>query len=448
MFYENVIWFSMLWVSILVTRRVWRATRPPVPVVVASPRRKTPRPLKPRTPHDCPVCGRPHPTPLLGNTRQPGVLPWRERKSKRGRPKTICTAGYACPNPDCDYHGNTDSTFHALVGAGKRGADGIQWLQCQACGKRFSSRLDTALYRLHTPAAQVALTLLVIHLGLSIADAALLFHHSEVTLRLWLSRAGQHAQKVHAHFFRNLSLGHVQLDELYTTLRNKAHDLWVWVAFDPVTKLLPALQLGPRTQDVAYALLHALSQVLAPGCLPAFTSDGLNLYFYAITAHFSQWLTDPTTGKPRWQVACELLYGQVKKMYRRRQLYRVERLMRLGELAQLTQRLKTLGLSGTLNTAFVERLNLTLRHALAALSRRSWATAQLTGELLAQLESWRAYYHFCRPHLSLRLRLDVPQRRRGKQTPRRYAPRTPAMAAGLTDHVWTLDELLAFPVGQ
>jgi hypothetical protein len=88
-----------------------------------------------------------------------------------------------------------------------------------------------------------------------------------------------------------------------------------------------------------------------------------------------------------------------------------------------------------------------MRHALAALSRRSWATAQLTGELLAHLEWWRAYYHFCRPHLSLRLKVEVPLARRGKQTPRRYGPRTPAMAAGLTDHIWSVQELLAFPVG-
>ena len=90
----------------------------------------------PRTPNDCPVCGRPHPTPLVGNICKPGVLPWRERKSTRGtlRAKTLCTAGYACPRPKCDYFGNTDPTFHALVGDGQRGADRIQWLKCQARG--------------------------------------------------------------------------------------------------------------------------------------------------------------------------------------------------------------------------------------------------------------------------------------------------------------------------
>ena len=75
------------------------------------------------------------------------------------------------------------------------------------------------------PAAKVAQVLLAVNLGLTIADAALLFHQSEVTLRLWLSRAGQHAEQVHTHFFQNLTLGHVQLDELYTTLRDKANDL-------------------------------------------------------------------------------------------------------------------------------------------------------------------------------------------------------------------------------
>jgi IS1 family transposase/transposase-like protein len=447
MFYENLVWFGLLWVCVLVVRRVWRATHPPIPVAVSSPKRKAPRPLKPRTPHDCPVCRRPHPTPVGGHVCKPGVLPWRERKSSRGKRKTICTAGYACPRAECDYFGNTDSTFHALVGEGKRGADGIQWLKCQACGKRFSSRRGTALYRLRTPAAQVAQVLLAVNLGLTIADTALLFRHSEVTVRLWLARAGMHAEQVHAHFFQNLTLGQVQLDELFTTLRDKAHDLWVWVAFDPATKLIPALQLGPRTQVMAYALLHAVTLVLAPGCLPVFTSDGLDLYFYAITAHFGQWITDVTTGKTRWQVALNLLYGQVKKSYRRRRLARVERRMRLGDLTRLTDQLKALGFSGTLNTAFVERINLTLRHALAALSRRSWATAQLTGELLAHLEWWRAYYHFCRPHAALRLKQDAPLPRRGAPAPRHFAARSPPMAAGLTDHLWSVQELLAFPVG-
>ena len=412
------------------------------PVVLS----KEPRPLKPRSPLDCPVCGRPHPKPLWGHVHKPGVLPWPERKHPQGPHKHVCTAGHACPNPLCDYWGSTDSTFHALVGNGPR--NGIQQFKCQACKTRFSSRWGTALYRLHATAWDVGRVLLAVNLGLSMADVQRLFGHSDTTLRLWLSRAGAHAEKVHAHFFRNLPIGHLQFDELYTTLRDKAHDVWVWVAFDPQTKLMPALLIGPRTQDLAHALVHAVIQVLAPGCVPVCTSDGLNLYFYALTAHFGQWLTDPITGKPKWHIALELLYGQVIKAYRRRKIFSVERRMQLGQREELQATLQRLGFTGSINTAFVERINLTLRQGLAALTRRSWATAQLTPELEAHLEWWRAYYHFCRPHESLRQKLETPQARRGRQTARRYQDRPPAMAARLSDHVWSVEELLLYPVGE
>jgi len=98
----------------------------------------------------------------------------------------------------------------------------------------------------------------------------------------------------------------------------------------------------------------------------------------------------------KWQVAAKLIYGQVKKNYRGRKLVRVTPVMRLGTLADLTIARPRLGFSGRLNTAYVERVNLTIRHGLAALARRTWATAQQSPHLLAHLEWWRAYDHGCR----------------------------------------------------
>jgi hypothetical protein len=114
--------------------------------------------------------------------------------------------------------------------------------------------------------------------------------------------------------------------------------------------------------------MHSVRQMLAPGCIPLFTSDGLNLYFYALTAHFGQWLQESRRGRKvlRWQVAAELIYGQVKKSYRRRRLIRVSQVMRLGTEAALKAALQGMGLSGRLNTAFIERVNLTVRHGVAA----------------------------------------------------------------------------------
>ncbi len=192
--------------------------------------------------------------------------------------------------------------------------------------------------------------------------------------------------------------------------------------------------------------LFLSDKLLAPGCLPLFTSDGLNLYFYALTAHFGQWLEVGRRGRNvrQWQVAASLIYGQVKKSYRRRKLVRVTHVMHLGTEAALEAALLGLGLTGRLNTAFIERVNLTVRHGVAALARRSWATAQQAPQLLVHLEWWRGYYHFVRPHASLRVALVQPRERGGKRLAQRYRQRTPAMAAGRTNRRWTAREVLCY----
>jgi len=175
------------------------------------------------------------------------------------------------------------------------------------------------------------------------------------------------------------------------------------------------------------------------------TSDGLKLYFYALTAHFGSWVETIGRQTHQWQVHAGLLYGQLTKHYRRR-LVRVERRALLGSLDQLTAALRTRAESGTIQTAFVERLNLTVRQAVTALTRRTWGIAQSSAELMFHLEWWRAYYHFTRPHTSLSEPLAEPRLRGGKRLPQRRRPRTPAQAVGLTDHRWTIVELLSYPL--
>jgi IS1 family transposase len=236
------------------------------------------------------------------------------------------------------------------------------------------------------------------------------------------------------------------LDELRTRLRTRTHVLWLWLALDPLTKIIPVLQLGARTQVVAHAMVHELHGRLACGCLPVFTSDGLNLYFYALTAHFGQWMAGVGRRTRRWQVAAGLIYGQVKKRYRRRRLVGVSYMLRCGTREALQSALRELGLSGKLNTAFVERVNLTVRQSVAALIRCTWSTVQVAPQLLVHLEWWRAYYHFARPHESLQQALNHPIDRGGKRQPQRYRQRTPAMAAGVTSRRWTVHDLLAWPL--
>jgi IS1 family transposase len=404
----------------------------------------TPRPLKPRTPDDCAACRAAQPvTPPTFTPPQP----YSQVKSPRGRKKRVSTIGFACPNPDCAYYGITDDQIHALVGYGGHGRhEYIRDIKCQACQAKFSVRYGTVLYRLKTPALRVGEVLSALAEGLSVGATVRVFGHGEFTIRTWLARAGLHAPSLHERLFQNLKLLHVQLDELCTKTRQGADALWVWFAIDAGTKIIAVLKIGPRTQPMAHAVVHSLVKVLAPDCLPVFTSDGLKLYFYALTAHFGTWAETAGKQTRQWRIHAQLLYGQVVKHYRRRRLIRVERHALLGSRDRLTAALRSSGGSGTIQTAFVERLNLTARQAVTALTRRTWGVAQSSAELIFHLEWWRAYYHFTRPHMSLSEPLAEPRLRGGKRLPQHFRSRTPAQAVGVTDHRWTIVELLSYPL--
>jgi hypothetical protein len=234
--------------------------------------------LKPRTPLDCPICRR---SSGVRPASAP-VRPWSEVKSRRGAPKRVNTDGFACPKQQCSYFGITDAHIHALVGDGKHGqAERIQTFLGPACHTTFSARRHTPLYRLKTPSQQVAMVLTALAEGLDPSAAERVFAYRQATITAWMSRAGEHARTLHEHFFCLLQLPYVQLDELRTRLRRAKQVLWLWLAIDPCTKILPVLHLGLRTQNAAHIVIHSLRRILAPGCVPLFTSDGLNVYFYA-----------------------------------------------------------------------------------------------------------------------------------------------------------------------
>jgi hypothetical protein len=103
-------------------------------------------------------------------------------------------------------------------------------------------------------------------------------------------------------------------------------------------------------------------------------------------------------------------------------------------------------MSGNINTSFVERINLTIRRCVSKLARRTWGTAQFTSELTEHLYWWLAYYHFSRYHESLRIRLEKPITRKGKQRAKEYRKVTPAVAAGFTSRRWSVMEMISYPL--
>jgi hypothetical protein len=140
----------------------------------------------------------------------------------------------------------------------------------------------------------------------------------------------------------------------------------------------------------------------------------------------------------------ELLYAQVVKAYRRRRLVGVTHRVMFGTQLAIEQILAACG--WTINTAFVERLNLDLRQRVAAIGRRVNTLCQGEGGVQDQLMLFQVYHNFVLPHASLRQPLLLPEATNGSGSAKVWRPCTPAMAAGLTDHVWSLKEVLLYRV--
>jgi hypothetical protein len=177
-------------------------------------------------------------------------------------------------------------------------------------------------------------------------------------------------------------------------------------------------------------------------------TDQFSAYTKALLGHFGHWV-DKVSEKSgrilqRWMPVERLRYAQVKKQRRRRKIVAVTTQVVFGSKEAIKSALAAVG--HKINTAFVERLNRTLRAHVPGLGRREEGLAKSKQGLLRRLRLVMGYYNLCLPHLSLREALPQPVPTKGNGSPKKWIPRTPAMAAGLTDHVWTMGEFLLFRV--
>jgi hypothetical protein len=180
------------------------------------------------------------------------------------------------PTSSAPTTGSPILIFTRLFGDGKHGrAEQIQTFRGPACRTTFSARRHTPLYRLKTPSHHVAMVLSALAEGLDASEACRIFGYRQAPITTWLTRAGKHAELFHERCFRNLHIPHLQLDEIRTRLRSSTQVLWLWLAIDPRTKILPVLHLGPRTQYAAHLLIHSLQQLLAPGYLPVLATQDI-----------------------------------------------------------------------------------------------------------------------------------------------------------------------------
>ena len=187
--------------------------------------------------------------------------------------------------------------------------------------------------------------------------------------------------------------------------------------------------------------------------IPFFTSDDLPHYADALLATYGILVTPPrrfNRGRPpsaRLEPPPDLVYAVVIKEREHGHVTQVTTQVIYGTEAQVAVCLQASPTSTAISTWGVERNNLTIRQHSRRLTRRVNAFSKKRVYLKYQLALAFAYYHFCCPHRGLREKLAQPiPTKNGHGSPKRWRQVTPAMAAGLTDHIWTLDELLSFRV--
>ena len=333
-------------------------------------------------------------------------------------PTTAC-----CPNEHCPARGQT--------GQGNIGihSQKEQRFICHECHKTFSARTGTVFYRLRTSAETVVLGVTLLAHGCPLQAIVAAFGFDERTVADWWARSGRQSQAVHEYVVEHpRDLGQVQADEL----RVKKQGGIVWMALAMMIKT--RLWLGGEVSEqrdlpLIRRLIERVRRCAARRPL-LFCTDGVGSYIRAMRETCRDPIRTGQGGRPRLRPWRNVLIAQVIKRYERRRVVDTERRLVEGPPARVeTLRRRSQG-DGVINTAYIERLNATFRERLAPLARRCRALARHTRTLYEGMFVVGTVYNFCTPHESLS-----------------SAPKTtPAMAAGSTDHGWTMHELLSFHV--
>lgn len=347
----------------------------------------------------------------------------------------VDVAEHFCPNAHCPSLG-LKGQGNLSVHSRKEGR-----LRCKTCRRTFSLTTLTPFYGLKTEVGLVTTILTLLSFGCPTQAIVKAFGFDERTIAAWLDRAGNHAQKVHQALVvqGQLALGQVQADEIY--VKGVGFKAWMAMALMVSTRLwLGGVVSLKRERALADELLKLVVACCQPFALVLVMVDGWKAYPKAIIRAFRtpQPRKKGQRGRPRLVKWPGLMLGQVIKRKLKGRLVEVERRILKGEAAEVDYHLMASG-GNVLNTSYIERLNATFRQRLALLCRRTRQGAKKLVRVERGMWLIGCVYNFCQPHLSLR-------RYNWRSTGGKWVEFTPAMASGITDHLWSISELLWWKV--
>jgi IS1 family transposase len=329
-------------------------------------------------------------------------------------------------------------THHLFYHSTYRTRDGPRRLwQCAACGRCLSERRGTAFFNLKTPEEEVCRSLDAMLRGDTQTSTSQTRRHRRDTLRRWRRRAAPRARAVDSDFVTDLRVTDLELDEQWSFAgRKKAEfadssergEAWWHKAMARESRLLIEQFVSPRTSGAAELLVNRSFDRLASGCLPRVSSDGYDAYTQPLSEQvravrvYPLWWALTKKGKPgrppKPQTIPDpaLIYGQVVKEREGRKIVKVEKRLVLGP--------PSTGLSFS-STSLLERQNGTARSRNRYLVRKTYGFAKRVEYMDDQCEVDKTFYNFCRKHRGLK-------------------GETPAMRQGITDHVWSVAEVLGY----
>jgi len=335
-----------------------------------------------------------------------------------------------CANPDCPARGQV------AAGNIKIHSHKERRFRCATCGKTFAASLGTPFYRLHEDSTLfVTVVTLLVH-GCPLPAIVAAFGIDERTVASWQAKAGSHCQAVHHHLLlaQKFDLGHVQADELYA--KRQAGRSWMAMAMAVPSRLWLGGVVSPaRNLQLIQRLVDMARLAWLPGTALLICVDGLASYPTAFWRAFREKVLTGRRGRPRYRRPEGVWLAQVIKRHSGRCLVGVVRRVLWGTPQQVATQLHETRTGEQINTSYIERLNATFRACLAGLTRRGRRLVKDEEGLEKGMYLVGCVYNLCSEHGSLRV-----EQEQGKK----WLQRTPAMAAGWTDHAWPIRELLSF----
>ena len=362
-------------------------------------------------------------------TGPPGILN-DERQSIIPEEHPLDPSAQFCPNFYCLHRGK------AGLGNIRVHSRKERRFRCTTCGKTFAASKNTPYYRLHKSLDLVTLVLTLLCHGCPRQALVAAYGLDERTVADWQQRAGQHSRRFHELHVQQgrVNVQHVQADELWVKVLGRR--LWLAMALAVPSRLWLGGVISRRRDGRLIAAVVRRVRSCASSLAMLVCVDGLASYVTAFVQGFRhKQPREGRPGRPRLLEEPGLLIGQVIKRYSGRRVVDVTRRVARGSAEAIAAVLARTGTGTGINTAYIERLNATFRGRWTPLVRRGRA---LVGERCVEAGMWLVgcAYNFCWEHDSLRVRAPAGPGRR-------WQGRTPAMAAGLTDHRWELREVLA-----